>query len=91
MNRNHPYDVRRWVDGAIDMGQGHHWLLPDHGRVFERDHMRNLGFTLFQDFVRNDDKEYPMRYWFRDTKTWKSYIETIEQRGYVASDKLQIT
>lgn len=91
MNRHETYDPRRWKRGAHDMGQGHHWLLPDHGRSFDRDHMRKLGFTLFQDFTIPEDKGYEMRWWFRDTKTFTARIERIEQMGYVAVDKLQIT
>ncbi len=73
------------------MGQGHYWLLADHGREFDRDHMRKIGFTRFQDFCKNDDDTYEMRWWFRNEETWKARIERIEQMGYVASDKLQIT
>jgi hypothetical protein len=91
MNRFEPMDPRRWKRGARDMGQGHCFLLPDHGREFKRDDMRKLGFTLYQDFVMKQDDNYEMRWWFRNTETWKSRIDRIEQMGYVASDKLQIT
>ena len=91
MNRFEPMDPRRWKRGARDMGQGHCFLLPDHGRELKRDDMRKLGFTLFQDFVMKEDDNYEMRWWFRNTETWKSRIDRIEQMGYVASDKLQIT
>ena len=73
------------------MGQGHCFLLPDHGREFKRDDMRKLGFTLYQDFVMKEDDNYAMRWWFRNKETWKARIERIEQMGYVALDKLQIT
>ena len=73
------------------MGQGHYWLLPDHGRKFDRNRMRKLGWTLYQDFVMEQDDNYKMRWWFRNKETWKARIERIEQMGYVASDKLQIT
>ena len=53
--------------------------------------MRKLGFTLYQDFVMEQDDNYKMRWWFRNTKTWEARIKRIEQMGYVASDKLQIT
>ena len=91
MNRYHPYDPRGWKPGVRDMGQGHCFLLPDHGREFKRDDMRKLGFTLYQDFVMQEDDNYEMRWWFRNTETWKARINRIEQMGYVASDKLQIT
>lgn len=91
MNRYHPYDSRGWKRGARDMGQGHCFLLPDHGRQFKRDDMRKLGFTLYQDFVMKEDDNYQMRWWFRNKETWKARIERIVQMGYVASDKLQIT
>ena len=91
MNRHEPYDPRGWKRGVHDFGQGHCFLLPDHGRAFERDDMRKLGFTLYQDFVMEQDDNYKMRWWFRNTKTWEARIKRIEQMGYVASDKLQIT
>lgn len=53
--------------------------------------MRKLGFTLYQDFVMKQDDNYEMRWWFRNTKTYEARIERIEQMGYVASNKLQIT
>jgi len=41
--------------------------------------------------VMKEDDNYEMRWWFRNTETWKARIDRIEQMGYVASDKLQIT
>ena len=73
------------------MGQGSFILLPDHGRNFNRDKMRELGFTLFQDFCMEQDDNYEMRWWFKNVESWKARIERIEQMGYVASSKLQIT
>jgi len=73
------------------MGQGSFILLPDHGRNFKRDKMRELGFTLFQDFCMEQDDNYEMRWWFKNVESWKARIERIEQMGYVASSKLQIT
>lgn len=73
------------------MGQGSYMLLPDHGRNFKRDKMRELGFTLFQDFCMEQDDNYEMRWWFKNVESWKARIERIEQMGYKASGKLQIT
>jgi len=73
------------------MGQGSFILLPDHGRNFKRDKMRELGFTLFQDFCMELDDNYEMRWWFKNVESWKARIERIEQMGYVATSKLQIT
>ena len=91
MNRHHPFDDRPWKRGAHDFGQGSFRVLPDHKRQFNRDRMRELGFTLFQDFTIEPDEDYPMRWWFQNTEAWKSRIERIEQMGYKATSELQVT
>jgi hypothetical protein len=90
MFRHHPYDDRAWKRGQSDMGQGSYMVLPDHGRKFDRARMRDIGFTLYQDFTIEDDNQ-EMRWWFKNVNAWKARIERIEAMGYTASDKLQIT
>ena len=91
MNRHEPFDPRTAKRGHHDMGQGSFILLPDHGRNFKRHKMRELGFTLFQDFCMEHDDDYEMRWWFKNVESWKARIERIGQMGYVATGKLQIT
>lgn len=91
MDRHHPFDDRPWKRGHHDFGQQSYGLLPDHGRNFNRDKMRELGFTLFQDFCMELDDNYEMRWYFKNTKTWSARIERIEQMGYTATSELQIT
>lgn len=88
-DRHHPDDPRVWKSGT-DMGQGTFYTLPDKGRQFDRQHMRGLGWQLFQDFS-HDHNEHLTRWWFKSTKAWQSRIEGIESMGYVAIDKLTNT
>lgn len=90
MDRHNQYDTRMWRSGH-DMGQGYYKLLPDHGKRFDRNNMRELGYTLYQDFTSKDDPETELRWWFRDVDTWKSRINRIEQMGYTAVNELTIT
>lgn len=88
-DRHHPDDPRMWkrVD---DNGQGTFYALPDNNRKFDRDHMRSLGWQLFQDFS-HDYNDHLTRWWFKSAKAWKHRIEGIESMGYVAIDKLTNT
>ena len=90
MDRHNQYDSRMWRSGH-DMGQGYYKLLPDHGKRFDRNNMRELGYTLYQDFTSKADPETELRWWFRDVDTWKSRIDRIEQMGYTAVNELTIT
>jgi hypothetical protein len=90
MERHDPYDARGWKRGAQDMGQGNLYALPDEKCQFERDHMRGLGWQLFQDF-QHRDKQHTTRWWFKSTWAWKKRIERIENMGYEAIDKLTNT
>jgi hypothetical protein len=72
------------------MGQGSFYALPDTKRDFDREHMRGLGWQLFQDF-KHDNSKHLTRWWFKSTKAWQSRIERIESMGYVAIDKLTNT
>jgi len=90
MDRHNQYDTRMWRSG-YDMGQGYYKLLPDHGKRFDRNNMRDLGYSLYQDFTSKDDPETELRWWFRDVDTWKSRINRIEQMGYTAVNELTIT
>lgn len=86
MNDRHDFrDVRHWKSGH-DFGQGSYKVLADRGMSFEANNMRRIGYTLYQDFVNDEDK--PVRWWFRDINAWKARIERIEQMGHVATDKL---
>ena len=90
MDRHDQYDARMWKSGR-DMGQGYYKLLPDHGKRFDRNNMRDLGYTLYQDFTSKDDPDTELRWWFRDVDTWKSRIDRIEKMGYTAVNELTIT
>ena len=90
MHRHNQYDPRMWRSGH-DMGQGYYKLLPDHGKRFDRNNMRDLGYTLYQDFTSKDDPDTELRWWFRDVDTWKSRIDRIEKMGYTAVNELTIT
>lgn len=86
MNDRHDFRDPRYYKSGHDFGQGSYKVLPDNGMCFEANNMRSIGYTLYQDFVNNDDE--PVRWWFRDLNAWKSRIERIEQMGHVATDKL---
>jgi len=88
-DRTHPDDPRMWKRVA-DCGQGTFYTLPDTKRQFDREHMRALGWQLFQDFSHNDS-EHLTRWWFKSTKAYKHRIEGIASMGYVAIDKLTNT
>lgn len=90
MDRHNQYDPRMWRNGH-DMGQGYYKLLPDHGKRFDRNNMRDLGYTLYQDFTSKNDPDTELRWWFRDINTWKSRIDRIEKMGYTAVNELTIT
>lgn len=90
MSKSYLYDDIGLKRGHNDYGQGSYRLLPDHGRNFKRENMRDLGYTLYQDFQLKYDPTDQMRWWFKDVKSWEARIERIEQMGYQATDKLQI-
>ena len=90
MDRHNQYDPRMWKNGH-DMGQGYYKLLPDYGKQFNRNNMRELGYTLYQDFTSKQDPETELRWWFRDVNTWNLRIDRIEQMGYTAVNELTIT
>jgi hypothetical protein len=53
--------------------------------------MREMGFTLFQDFCMEKDDATKVRWWFQNVKAWEARVNGIEKMGYKAIDKLQIT
>lgn len=86
MNDRHDFRDKRYWKTGHDFGQGSYKVLADANMCFQASNMRAMGYTLYQDFVNDDDK--PVRWWFRDLKAWKARIERIEQMGHVATDKL---
>lgn len=91
MSKSYLYDDIGLRKGFNDFGQGSYKVLPDHGCTFQRDTMREMGFTLFQDFCMEKDDATKVRWWFQNVKTWEARVSGIEKMGYKAIDKLQIT
>ena len=62
--------------------------MPDNGKLFPVQRMRENGFTLYQDFKHKDGHE--TRWWFRNLEAWHKKTPGIESLGYTATHHLKV-
>ena len=93
MSRNYDYNHQAYGHytkrNGVDFKEGSYKCLPDAGKQFMQKRMREMGFSLYQDF-KHRDRDEETRWWFKDTRTWQARTPGIEKLGYTQSGELKI-